>query len=68
MIDYLYNEAKDAFGGGYDQEVNKEEYDAFKKALEEKDIDIFIDHFIDSIEKMEAEKEKEEKDKQDKKE
>lgn len=63
MIDYLYNEAKDNFGGGYDQEVNREEYKAFQEALEEKDIDIFVNHFIDSIEKLEkeAEKEKEEK-------
>jgi hypothetical protein len=65
MIDYLYNDAKDNFGGGYDQEISEIEYAAFKKALEEKDIDIFIDHFIESIEQYEkekeAEKEKEEK-------
>lgn len=45
MIDYLYIEAKDAFGGGYDQEIKKEEYEAFKKAEEEKDIDLFVDYF-----------------------
>ena len=32
MADYLYKEAKDAFGGGYDQEMKKEEYEAFMKA------------------------------------
>jgi hypothetical protein len=37
------------------------------KALEEKDIDIFIDHFIDSIEKLEKEKEAEKKREEDKK-
>ena len=54
MIDYLYIEAKDAFGGGYDQEIKKEEYEAFKKAEEEKDIDLFIDYF--SVDDKEAEK------------
>jgi hypothetical protein len=45
MIDYLHLEAKNSFGGGYDQEVKKEEYDIFNKAEGEKDIDLFIDHF-----------------------
>jgi hypothetical protein len=49
MIDYLFIEAKDSFGGGYDQEIKKEEYEIFKKAEEEKDIDIFIDYFINSL-------------------
>jgi hypothetical protein len=55
MMDYLYLEAKESFGGGYDQEVKKEEYEAFKKAEDEKDIDIFIDYFIDGL-KEEVEK------------
>ena len=46
MVHYLYTEAKDAFGGGYDQELTQEEYEIFLKAEEEKDIDIFIDYFI----------------------
>lgn len=63
MADYLYKEAEDAFGGGYDQEMTKEEYRIFMKAFEEKDIDIFIDSFVESINKeMERlEKEKVEK-------
>lgn len=51
MADYLYKEAQDAFGGGYDQEMKKEEYEAFMKAYEEKDINVFIDYFIESITK-----------------
>lgn len=54
MAYYLYEDAKDAFGGGYDQEIKKEEYETFLKAEEEKDIDIFIDFFIESIEKQES--------------
>lgn len=49
MADYLYKEAENAFGGGYDQEMEKVEYIAFMKAYEEKDINIFIDYFIESI-------------------
>jgi len=63
MAYYLYEEAEYAFGGGYDQQMLKQEYDAFEKAREEKDIDIFIDYFIESIkeEKKEENIEKEEK-------
>jgi len=41
----------------------KPEYEAFEKAREEKDIDLFIDYFIESIkeEKKEETIEKEEK-------
>lgn len=67
IMDYLYNEAKDAFGGGYDQEVTKEEYEIFKKAEEEKDIDIFIDHFIESIEGEKKEEKEEKKEKKEEK-
>ncbi len=56
MADYLYKEAKDAFGGGYDQEMKKEEYLEFMKAHEEKDINVFIDYFIESITKELEEK------------
>jgi len=49
MADYLYKEAPTAFGGGYDQEMKKEEYEVFLKAEEERDIDIFIDYFINSF-------------------
>lgn len=49
MADYLYKEAPEAFGGGYDQEMKKEEYDFFLKSYEERDIDIFIDYFIESF-------------------
>jgi len=49
MADYLFKEAEDAFGGGYDQEMKKEEYHIFMKAYEEKDINLFIDYFIESI-------------------
>jgi|GEM_PF-1193502 len=51
MIDYLHDEAPDAFGGGYDQEITKEEYNIFKKAEDEKDMDIFMDYFIESFDK-----------------
>jgi hypothetical protein len=59
MADYLYNEAENAFGGGYDQEMEKAEYDAFMEAYEEKDINVFLDYFLESINKelvKEAEK------------
>lgn len=46
MVKYLYEEAEYAFGGGYDQQMMKEEYEIFLKAEEEQDIDIFIDYFI----------------------
>ncbi len=49
MAHYLYEEAEDAFGGGYDQQMTKQEYDIFIKAEEERDIDIFIDYFITSF-------------------
>lgn len=58
MADYLFKEAKDSFGGGYDQEITEEEYNIFLKAQEETDIDLFIEHFIKSIEeRIETEKE-----------
>jgi len=59
MVHYLHLEAQESFGGGYDQSMKKSEYEIFEKAEEEKDIDIFIDDFLESIEK---ELEKTEKD------
>jgi hypothetical protein len=56
MVDYLFKEAPTAFGGGYDQELKKEEYDAYVKAEEEKDIELFIDYFIQSLDKIEEKK------------
>lgn len=61
MAYYLYKEAKDAFGGGYDQLMKKQEYDIFVKAEEEKDIDIFIEHFIESLKQGEAKEEEQKK-------
>lgn len=49
MVDYLYKEAQDAFGGGYDQSMSKEEYETFLKAQEERDIDLFMDYFIEGL-------------------
>ena len=49
MADYLFKEAKEAFGGGYDQDMLEAEYKIFEKAEEEKDIDLFVDYFIDSL-------------------
>jgi hypothetical protein len=49
MVHYLYEEAEDAFSSGYDEEMTKEEYEVFLKAEEEKDIDIFIDYFINTF-------------------
>jgi hypothetical protein len=51
MADYLYGEARDVYGGGYDENMTLEEYEVFKKAEEEKDIEIFIDYFLQSLEK-----------------
>lgn len=61
MIEYLY-EQEETISKGYDREMTKEEYDVFEKAREEKDIDIFIDYFIDSIKEEKENIEKEEKD------
>jgi hypothetical protein len=52
IADYLFKEAQDSFGGGYDQDMLKEEYDALLKAEEEKDIDLFVDYFIESFPKQ----------------
>ncbi len=60
MAHYLYEENENAFGGGYVKEMTKEEYEIFLKAEDEKDIDIFIDYFIEP-EKEEEKSEKEEK-------
>lgn len=46
IADYLFKEANNSFGGGYDQEMKEEEYKTLLKAEEERDIDIFIDYFI----------------------
>ena len=69
IVKYLHEESENAFGGGYDQEMKKEEYEIFLKAEEEKDIDIFIDYFINSLreEKKEETAEKEEKEKKESK-
>jgi len=53
IVNFLYNEAKDAWGGGYEQDITKAEVDIFNKAEDEKDIDIFIDYFIDSLKETE---------------
>lgn len=49
MVKYLHEEAENAFGGGYDQMMTKEEYELFQKAEDEKDIDLFIEYFAESI-------------------
>ena len=49
MADYLYKEAQNSFGGGYDQSISKEEYEIFLKAQEERNIDLFIDYFIEGL-------------------
>jgi hypothetical protein len=48
MVEYLYEE-EETISKGYDREMTKEEYDAFEKSKEEKDIDLFIDYFINSL-------------------
>jgi len=53
MVNYLYNETAKAYGGGYDRDMTEEEYKKFKEAEEEKDIDMFIDYFIDSLKEIE---------------
>ena len=52
MAHYLYEENENAFGGGYMKEMTKEEYELFEKAEDEKDIDIFIDYFIEGIDDL----------------
>jgi len=54
----LHGEFKNSWGGGYENDLTDEEYAAFQKALEEKDIDVFIDYFVESIEKSEPEEKK----------
>lgn len=54
MAEYLHSEAKDAYGGGYDQPITEEEYKVFLKAEEEKDIEILIDYFIKSLDAEEG--------------
>ncbi len=56
MADYLHMEAQNSFGGGYDQSMSKEEYEIFAKALEERDIDLFVDYFIKGFETEESKK------------
>lgn len=53
IADYLYKEAQNAFGGGYDQDMLKVEHDKLLEAEKEHDLDIFIDYFIDSYPKEE---------------
>ncbi len=55
MAHYLYEENENIFGGGYIKEMTKEEYDIFLKAEDEKDIDIFIDYFIENFKEPEKE-------------
>jgi hypothetical protein len=50
MVHFLYEENENIYGGGYMKEMTKEEYEIYLKAEEEKDIDIFIDYFIDEDE------------------
>jgi hypothetical protein len=50
MAQFLYEENENIYGGGYMKEMTKEEYEAFLKAEDEKDIDIFIDYFIEETE------------------
>jgi hypothetical protein len=49
IADYLFKEAQNAFGGGYDQDMTKIEYEKLLEAEEEKDIDVFIDYFVESF-------------------
>ena len=70
MVEYLY-EQEETISKGYDREMTKEEYESFEKAKDEKDIDIFIDYFIESIKEVieeRKEEEKENKEKEEKKE
>lgn len=60
MAYYLFKEAEKSFGGGYDQGMKKDEYQVFQKAEDERDIELFIDYFIKSIEELEKKQEAEE--------
>jgi len=53
IVDFLHRDVKNAWGGGYENDMNDEEYEAFKKAEEEKDIEIFIDYFINNLKETE---------------
>jgi hypothetical protein len=46
---YLYEECQYAFGDGYKREMEKEEYDLFLEAKKKKDINLFIESFIDTF-------------------
>jgi len=66
IADYLFKESANVFGGGYDQEMTREEYEIYLKAEDEKDIDILIDYFIESIKDEEKKEEKKEGKKEEK--
>ena len=57
MSESKSEENENAFGGGYMKEMTKEEYGIFLKAEDEKDIDIFIDYFIECLEEPNKENE-----------
>ena len=56
IVNALHGEFKNAWGGGYENDITDEEYEVFKKAEEEKDIEIFIDYFIDGLKEVEEKK------------
>lgn len=45
MADFMYKKRKNMYGGGYLQEMNKVEYDAFMDASKKKNIKAFINYF-----------------------
>jgi hypothetical protein len=52
MAQFARNDVKEAYGGGYEEDLTEEEYKIFLKAEEEKDIDIFIDYFIETLKEV----------------
>lgn len=46
MADFLFKEMKNIYGGGYERGMAKKEYELFLRAMNKKDINIFIANFI----------------------
>src|SRR3989338_8699113 len=55
MADFFHGELENLYGGGYDKGMTEEEYQAFLKAMKEKEIDIFIEFFNGKKEEVKSE-------------
>ena len=55
MADFFHGELENLYGGGYDKGMTEEEYQAFLKAMKEKEIDVFIEFFNGKKEEVKSE-------------